>query len=143
MNTTTKPTTSFWVISILAIIWNIMGLMAFFSDAFITAEALNNLPAAEKELYLSYPSWAKIFYGLSVIGGTLGCVLMLMKKGLAFKVFIISLIAILIQMGHSLFFTKSLEVYGNTALIMPTIVIGIAVFLIWYSKNLISKGILR
>jgi len=143
MTATTKPSTSFWVVSIIALVWNIMGLMAFFMDAFVTTEALEKLPEAERQLYLSYPGWIKVFYGLSVFGGTLGCILLLMKNGLAFKVFILSLIAILIQMGHSIFFTKALEVYGNTALVMPTIVIAIAIFLVWYSKSLITKGLLK
>ena len=140
MTPTTKPATSFWIIGIVALLWNIIGIMAFSMEVLMTPEALDALPAAERELYESSPLWLYFVYGVAVFGGTLGCVLLLMKKATANRVFVVSLIAILIQMLYSIFFTKSLDVYGLTALIMPVLVIAIAIFLVWYTKNAEAKG---
>jgi len=70
----------------------------------------------------------------------LGCIALLIKKTLAIQLFIISLTAIVIQMSYSLFMTKAVEVYGIISAIMPIIVIGIGVFLIWYSRKAKTKG---
>ena len=140
MTTSAKPATSFWVISILALLWNLSGIMFFTMDVMMTPEALEALPEAQRELYESTPAWLKFFYGVAVFGGTLGCIFLLMKKAAAYRVFLISLIAVLIQMLYSIFFTKSMEVFGPTALIMPVLVIGIGIFLVWYSKHVTKKS---
>jgi len=140
VTTQTKPTTSFWIISVVALLWNLSGVMNFFMEVFIAQEALAVLTDAQRELYESTPGWLKIFYGIAVIGGTLGCIALLIKKSLAIQLFIISLTAIVIQMSYSLFMTKAVEVYGIISAIMPIIVIGIGVFLIWYSRKAKTKG---
>ena len=135
-----KPTTGFWIISIVALLWNLSGLFAFFGDVFITQEALAALPDAQRELYESTPSWLKIFYGIAVFGGTLGCIALLIRKSFAISFFIISLLAILIQMGYSMLLTKAIEVNGIISIIMPIVVIGIAIFLLWYARHTKAKG---
>jgi len=138
--TTTKPTTAFWIIGIIALLWNLAGLIAFFGDVFITQETLAALPDAQRELYESTPSWLKVFYGIAVFGGTLGCILLLVKKSFAIQLFMISLIAILIQMGYSIFMTNAIEVNGLVSIIMPIVVIGISIFLVWYARHTKAKG---
>lgn len=138
--TTIKPTTSFWVIGIIALLWNLSGLMSFFMDVFMSAETLAALTDEQRVLYESTPSWLKIFYGIAVIGGTLGCIALLIRKSFAIELFIISLVAVLIQMCYSLFLTNAVEVYGIISAIMPIVVIGIGVFLLWYARSAKTKG---
>ena len=136
----TKPSTSFWIISVLALLWNLSGMMTFFMEVFITPEALAALPEAERALYETSPAWMKVVFAIAVFGGTLGCIFLLIRKTLAIQLFIISLAAVLIQMLYYLTMTKAVEVYGLESFIMPLIVIAIAVFLVWYSKNTKAKG---
>ena len=136
----TKPNTSFWIISVLALLWNLSGMMTFFMEVFITPEALAALPEAERALYETSPAWTRVVFAIAVFGGTLGCIFLLIRKTLAVQLFIISLAAVLIQMLYYLTMTKAVEVYGLESFIMPLIVIAIAVFLVWYSKNTKAKG---
>ncbi|MCK5208512.1 MAG: hypothetical protein KAQ79_10840 [Cyclobacteriaceae bacterium] len=136
----TKPNTSFWIIGVLALLWNLSGMMTFFMEVFITPEALAALPEAERALYETSPAWMKVVFAIAVFGGTLGCIFLLIRKTLAIQLFIISLAAVLIQMLYYLTMTKAVEVYGLESFIMPLIVIAIAVFLVWYSKNTKAKG---
>jgi hypothetical protein len=135
-----KPPASFWIIAIIALLWNIIGIGSFVMNVMITPEMLEALPEAERELMLSTPVWLKFVYGVAVFSGLLGSILLLMKKASAYRVFLVSLVAILIQMLYSILFTASMEVYGITALIMPVVVIAIALFLLWYSRLAIKKG---
>ena len=85
----------------------------------------------------------KIVFAVAVFGGLFGCILLLLRKALATLIFIISLVAVLIQMLYSLLMTNASEVMGPVAIIMPIVVIAIAAFLVWYSKRATSKGWLR
>ena len=57
-------------------------------------------------------------------------------------VFLISLIGVLVQMSHSFFMTDSLEVLGPGGLVIHILIIVVAIFLWWYSKDAEKKGIL-
>jgi hypothetical protein len=138
--TLTKPSKSFLIIAILALLWNLMGMMSFIMDVTISEEALASLPDGQRALYETTPIWTEVLYGIAVLFGTVGCVLLLMKKSFAIPIFVISFMAILIQMTYWLAFTNSLEVYGPAGAVMPLLVIFIGAFLIWYSNSAKVKG---
>ncbi|MEY2998111.1 MAG: hypothetical protein RIQ82_1492, partial [Bacteroidota bacterium] len=57
MNTSQKPTTWFWVLGVLLLIWNAMGAMAYLGQMLITPEQLAMIPDNQRELIESTPSW--------------------------------------------------------------------------------------
>ena len=141
MNSTpNKPNTAFWIISIVALIWNSMGIMQFIMQVTMTPEALQALPEAERALYTNVPVWATAAFAVAVFGSALGCVLLLLRKKLATPVFVIAFIAIVVQMIHSLFISKHIEVYGPGGMIMPVMIIIIGVFLVGYSRKTAANG---
>ncbi len=140
MTTTQKPTTYFWIISIVALIWNLMGVSAYLAQAFMTDEALQNLPEAEQALYTDLPAWVTAAFAIAVFGGMLGSIGLLLRKKWARLLFLISLIGIIIQMTHSLFISNNMDVYGPGAVIMPIMVLVIGIYLIMFSKSAIAKG---
>lgn len=143
MSTINKPTTGFWVISIIALIWNLMGVMAYLGQAYMTDEMIAMLPENQQELYTNIPTWYTAAFAVAVFGGVLGCILLLLKKKLAKTVLLISFIGVIIQMYYNFFVSNSMEVYGPGGAIMPIMVIIISVFLIWFAKHGIRKGWLK
>lgn len=135
MNQQIKPPTSFWVIACIGLVWNLMGVGAFVSDMSISTEALATLQPAQRALYETMPMWVKAAYGIAVICGVLGCIALLMRKSIAVILFLISMIGIMAQFGYNVLISKSMEVYGPGAIIMPVVVIFFGFFLIWHSKK--------
>lgn len=138
-----KPATWFWVVSVLALIWNLTGVFAYISHVTMTPEAMQALPENERALYESVPTWATSAFAIAVWGGALGCILLLLRRKFATPVLIISLAGIIVQMYHSLFISNSIEVYGPGGMIMPIMVIVIAIFLVWFSRKSTSNGWLK
>lgn len=143
MTTSTKPSTLFWVVSILALLWNLMGVFAFAAQMAMTPEMLQALPADQRAVYENTPAWATIAFGVAVIGGALGCILLLIRKRLAIFVLTLSLLGIIVQMIHSFFISNSMEVFGPGSMIMPVMVILIGIYLVWFSRNAAARGWLR
>jgi len=85
----TKPGTSFWVVAIIALIWNGMGAAAYLSTVTMSQETLDALPEAQRNIITSTPSWATGAFALAVWGGLVASLLLLMRKKLATPVFII------------------------------------------------------
>jgi len=139
----TRPTKWFWIIGGVALVWNLMGVMAYLMQAFMTEEALAVLPEAERALYENVPAWATGAFAIAVFGGSLGCLLLLLRRRWATPVLVVSLLGVLVQMYHSFFVANSIEVYGPGGTIMSIMVVVIGVGLIWYANSATTKGWLR
>lgn len=131
----TMPPRSFWLISGLFLVWNLIGIMAFVMQTNMSQEALAALPEAQRTLYSDTPVWATTAFAVAVFGGTLGCLFLLMRKSWAVPVLILSLAGIAVQMFHDFVFSPSLEVLGAAGLFMPILVTAGAIFLVGYARR--------
>ena len=143
MTSTYKPNALFWVIAIVALLWNIMGLFQFIAATFMQDLISEGLSAKELDLMNNVPSWYTIAFGVSTIAGFLACVTMLARKKITVVLFLLSLIGVLISQGYWILGTDSMEVMGTQAVVMPIIVIVFSIFLYFYSKGAAKKGWLR
>lgn len=130
----------FKVVAIIALIWNLLGVLAFVGQMVITPEMLAALPTAEQELYSSTPIWVTVAFAVAVFAGAFGSLLLLLKKTLATPILIFSLVGVLMQNIHSFFMSKSFEVYGAGGMVMPVIVILIAIYLVLLAKKAQAQG---
>lgn len=130
-----KPPGSFWAISIIALIWNLMGCVAYLSMKFMPPEAIANMPDAERELMLSTPTWGTAAFAIAVWFGLLGCILLVLRKALAHPVFVISALGIVGQQIWNFFLGNTFEVLGAEQAIMPIVVLLIGVYLIIYARK--------
>lgn len=125
----------FTIVTVLAIIWNAMGVMAYIMDVMLTGEDIAKMSEVEQNLRFATPSWAKSAFAIAVFGGLLGSVLLLVKKALAFPVLIMSFIAIIVQMYNAFFIMDSFAVFGPGGTIMPIMVIVFGALLIWLAMH--------
>ena len=130
-----KPTRLFWVISSMALVWNLMGVFNYLTQAFMTDEILASLPQDQQLMYQEVPAWVTAAFAVAVFSGTIGAVLMLLKKKIATTFFILSFIGIISQMSYGLLINENTDSYGPMGLLMPLMIISIGGYLIWYSKK--------
>ena len=121
---------SFWVIGAVALIWNAMGVMNFFVQ--MSAEGVASMPDSYRTLIESRPAWATGGFAVAVFGGTLGCVLLLLRKFAAYYLFVASLLGAVVLLPHSL--SMAAATLGVVAQVL------VVAFLIWYAKRTQSKG---
>lgn len=134
------PPRSFLIIGIVALLWNLMGVMSYIMQVTRSPTLFAGLSEAELAVYESMPSWVTGAFAIAVFGGTLACVGLVVKKAWCVPVFLVSLVAIIVQFGYWLFATDSIAVMGNQVFLMPALVTVVAVFLVWYSRGAKAKG---
>ncbi|MBT8298113.1 MAG: hypothetical protein KJO52_07245 [Maribacter sp.] len=140
-NDTKKPPVWFWIVSAVALIWNLMGAMAYLTEAFITDEMKAAIPAEQLELMENTPAWATAAFAIAVWAGVLGCIGLLLRKKWARPVLLLSLLGILVQMSYAFFMTNAVEVYGTAqGVVMPFLLLGIGVGLVLFAKMAQNKG---
>ena len=130
-----KPTGLFWIISSTALIWNIMGVFNYLTQAFMTNDILASLPKDQQVLYQDVPAWVTAAFATAVFSGTVGALLLLLKKKNASIFFILSFVGIIIQMTYGLLINENTDSYGPLGLLMPLMIIVVGAYLIWYSKK--------
>lgn len=136
---TNKPTSAFWIISVLALLWNIMGVAAYLGQAYMTDEVLKVLSEGEQAYYNNVPAWVTGAFAIAVFAGVFGCVGLLMRKKWAVILFVISIIAVIAQSTYNLYIQKFMEV-PLQHMIWSLVVILIAIFLVWFSRNVAKKN---
>lgn len=137
------PSRGFWIIASIALVWNLIGIGTYLVSVTLSDAALAAMPEAERALYTDIPVWVTSAYAIAVFGGTLGCVALLMRKAWAVPVLVVSLVAIVVQMGHALLGTALLEVRGASAAVLPLLIVAIAAYLVWFSMSAKRTGWLR
>lgn len=128
--TSEKAPTWFTVVPAVLLVWNLLGVAAYISQVMMTPETLAALPDEQRQLIENTPAWATAAFAVAVNFGTLGCVLLLLKRNLAGLFLQLSLAGVLVQMFHSFFMSKSFEVFGPGGLVMPVMVIIVAIYLV-------------
>ena len=142
MNTITKPTPLYWLISIVAIFWNFMGIIAYLGQAYISDDALKMLPE-ENQLYFSnVPAWVTAAFAVAVFGGFLGAIGLIIRKKWAYFLFVISFLALVAQHVYNFFIQNYIEMTGSQ-MILPIVTFMVALFLIYFSKQKSQQGVLR
>lgn len=143
MTTSVKPPVWFWVVSVIALLWNLMGVFNYLNQAFNQVAILESLDQAQREAFEGIPAWATAAFALAVFTGLIGSIGLLLRKKWARPLFIVSLITAVAQFIHWLFISNAVEAFGPSTYTMPIIVVIIGLYLIFFSKQGIQKGWLK
>jgi len=127
---------SFWVIGVVALIWNVMGAINFFVQ--MNPDMLAAYRESERAIIEGRPAWATGGFAIAVFGGTLGSLLLLLRKSAAYYFFIASLFGVIVTMVHTLGVGIDFSLGEILGIILLPLLV--AAFLLWYSKLAESKG---
>ncbi len=125
---------SFWVIGAVGLVFNLIGCMNYISQ--MNEEMVASMPEAYRAIVESRPPWGTGAFALAVFGGSLGCLLLLLRKSVAVYVLIVSLAGAVVAQIPSL----GMAEFPIEAWIGWSSQVVVGVFLIWYSKQAASKG---
>ena len=140
MNVAASRPLGFWIVSVLALLWNLLGMAIFFMQINMPAETLAAMPAEQRALYESTPAWVNSAFAVAVFGGALGSAMLLMRKRLALPLLALSLLGVVVQMGYTYLVTPAFRVYGASGAILPALLVLIALFLVWFSRRSLVRG---
>lgn len=132
---------SFWVIGVAAFVWNAMGVMNYMMQ--MNAGSLSDFAESHRAIIEGRPAWATGGFAIGVFGGTLACLLLLLRKSAAFYLFIVSLLGVIVTMVHSFGVLGTVDYSAFEITLMMVMPLVVAAFLIWYAKYAEGKGWIR
>lgn len=130
-----KPTIWFWVLAVLGLLWNLIGVYFYLLEAYMKDEVRAALTEVQRAIFETQPVWLTAAYAIAVFGGALGCVGLLVRKKWATPLFLLSLVALIARTCYYFFMTNATEVFDMVqGTILPIAVIIIGALLYIFSK---------
>lgn len=133
-SSTNKPPIWFWIVSVVALIWNAMGVNAYLQQAYKTDSYKAMYSDAQREIVANLPVWITAAFAIAVFAGVLGALGLLLRKTWATTLWLISLVAVILQMGYTL-----INHYESN-MGMTIMIIVFAFLFAWFSRMSASKG---
>ncbi|WP_298342725.1 hypothetical protein [uncultured Algibacter sp.] len=132
--TSNKPPIWFWIISIIALIWNGMGAYHYLIQAYNTESYRAMYTAEQLEIAANMPAWVTAAFAIAVFAGALAAIGLLLRKSWSVKLWLLSLLAVIIQMGYIL-----INDYASS-IGMTIMIVILAFFFTWFARTSQAKG---
>ena len=139
-NQSSKTPWHIWVVGILSVLWNSGGVFDFSMTQSNNEEYLSQMTAAQVEFFNNMPSWIIGLWGFSVLSAFLGGFLILMRKSLAYCVYLLSFATMIICFVRNYCFAGGWELLAgnNLAKGMTFAIISLGILLIIYCRAMKS-----
>ncbi len=124
---------------ILALLWNVLGCVAYLADAMMSPETLSQMTEAQQALYAARPAWSVGATAIAVWFGVLGCLGLIMKKRWAAPVLLASLLGVIVQDLWLFVLSNAVAAYGSAAYGMQGLVLVISVGLVWLGRTAVQR----
>lgn len=138
---TNKPPKWYWVVSVLALVWMLIGVLAWTADLMMDEASLAQLSEAQRQLYETRPQWLFAVYAIAIFSGLAGAIGLLLRQGWVTIAFGVSLAAVIVQFGYTFLVMDAIELLGaGAALAFPLVIFAIGVTLLWFSMYAKKAG---
>lgn len=136
------PTPPKWYrpVSVLALLWNLLGCAAYLSDVTLKPEDIAKMTAAQQALYAARPAWAVGATAIAVWGGALGCLGLILRKRWATPPLVASMVALIVQDIALFGMTDVVAANGPAVMVIQGMVFAIAVGLVLLARKAAAAG---
>lgn len=138
MTAATAPRWITWV-GIAFLLWNIVGIGAFISQASMSSADIAALPPVQRDLWASMPGWAWAAYAVAVSLSAIASVGLILRNWWAPLAYAISVIALLIQFSYPFLIAQGAQT-GMDMLAFPMFVVVMGVLQWQLSRAWQRKG---
>ena len=134
----------FWVLGIVLLLWGAMGIFAFYSQLTTPYDKMvAEMGKAAADCIARMPQWLWWVFGIAVWSGLFGSAALLLRRVWAQPLYLISLVAVVVQFGYSFGVAKTHEIMGWSSAIFPAFIILMAAIQLWFAGWVKKKGWLR
>lgn len=135
-----KPPRWFTVVVAVALLWNILGLLAVLADLRLSPADIAALPEQQQALYKARPLWSVGASLVAVVGGTLGCLALLLRKRASLALLYASLLGVVLQDIGIFIAAGAGKLAGPVPFILQGLVLVIAAGLVFLAHRAASRS---
>ena len=144
MNDSVKLPVWFWIVGVVLLLWGAAGIHAFYSQLTTPYDAMvAQMGKLAADCIKDMPQWLWWVYGIAVWSGLFGTIALLLRRTWARPLYLVSVIAVVVQFGHSFLVQHIHQIMGWSAAIFPAFIFAMGLFQLWFADWTNKKGWLR
>lgn len=134
-----------WVVGVVGLLWNAFGCVDYTMTALQGEVWLRQMGMTDAQItsYVAMPAWMTAVWAIGVWGAMVGTILLLLRRRLAFPVFVVSLIAYVISLVYAYVLSDQAAIMPEGTWIMQAVILVGCLFFVWYSRAMAKRGLLR
>ena len=133
----------FWIVGVVALLWNGMGVYAYLDQALMSAEEFAALPEVQQDLLTTQPVWVTAAFAIAVFAGLVASIAFLLRKQIAVRLFLVSLVAAIVQISSYFVLDGYMEFISAYGWTMPALILLFAVGFWLIARHAANKRFLR
>ena len=133
----------FWIVGVVALLWNGIGVLAYLQQVMMSAEEFAALPEAQQNLLSTQPVWVTAAFAIAVFAGFVASISWLLKKRIAVRLFLLSLLAVIVQFSSYFIIDGYMEFVSSQGWLMPALILLFAIGFLLLAWQAEKKGLLR
>ena len=123
-----------------ALLWNVLGLLAVLADLRLSASDIAALPAQQQALYKARPLWSVGASIVAVVGGTLGCLALLLRKRFSVVLLHASLVGVVLQDVGIFVVAGAAKAANPVPFVLQGIVLVVSIGLVFLARRAASRA---
>lgn len=134
-----------WAVGILSLLWDAVGAMDFTMTQTRNEAYMKAFTPEQLAYFYGFPLWAVVAWGTATWSGLAGSVLLLLRKRLAFPVYLVSLAGMVLTTIYSVGLSEGLKVMGGGVgmVVFNAIIYVTGLLLLLYARAMRKRGVLR
>jgi len=115
MTTTSRAPWHLWLVGVIAVLFNSIGVFDFVMAMAQGGKYMASAGMTPEQIahYQQMPAWMTAVWAIGVLGAFLASILLLLRRKLAFPVFVLSLAAFLISLVYTYVLTNGGAIMGR------------------------------
>jgi hypothetical protein len=126
----------FTVAAAVALLWEVLGCVMFVSQLRIDPALVDS---ADRAVLAAAPQWMIAAYGVAVVTGVLGALLLLLRRRLAVPLLAVSLVAVVVQDSAYLLAPALRNLTASDDLFLPFLILVVC-YSIWHFARAARKS---
>lgn len=134
-----------WVVGIIAVLFNSFGAFDYVMSMTQGASYQASMGMTPEQIahYQNLPKWMKVVWPTGVWTAEAASFLLLLRRSLAFPVFVVSLAAFLINVFYTYVLSDGGVIMGPGMVVTSVVITVLLLFFIWYSRAMTKRGVLK
>jgi hypothetical protein len=144
MEGSTRAPVHFWIVAVLAAVWNAFGCFDYLMTQTRNADYLAHFTDSQRAYFESFPMWMEACWAFGVWGGMAGALLLLLRSRYAVAAFAVSLAGLAISTFYQyVLSTPPPEMMAGGMIAMNIVIWAVAIGLLLYAMRMRRNGVLR
>ncbi|MGD9548522.1 MAG: hypothetical protein AB7V45_13395 [Candidatus Krumholzibacteriia bacterium] len=131
-----------WIVGVVTLLWNLMGAYDYLMTQTRNEAYMAKFTPEQLDYFYGFPVWVEAFWALAVWGSLLGSVLILLRKGLAAPVLLVSFVCMVVTAIYNFGLSDGMKIMGTGGFVFTVVIFLVALGLWLYARAMKRRGVL-